>query len=378
MQEKQIRILHVVSSLSSGSGVMSVIMNYYRNINREKIQFDFLFFCQMPNTFSKEINELGGNVYFLPKPTLTRFFTIYKIYKWFFQENARKYKAVHLHEVYLNSFIFPLAKKYGVKQLIVHGHSTRYSDKKLNAIRNRILCLFIKKQANIYFACSKAAGEFLYGKRMINSDKFTVLKNAVDVDRFQYNQETRFKIRRETNIDEMFVVGHVGRFVEAKNHDFLLKIFVEIKNIKPNSVLMLVGDGPLLDYIKFQVEKLGIGDSVLFLGMKKNIEEYMQAMDVFVMPSLFEGLPVTGIEAQAAGLPCFLSDTITRELAIANVHFLSLTIKADEWAGEIIKCSNNFVRKDTKNELTNAGFNIKYEAKRLEKLYMQEITFING
>ena len=369
---EQIRILHVVSSLNTGSGVMGVIMNYYRNINRDKVQFDFLYFYQTPSAFEREIKDLGGNTYYLPRPSFGKLFEIYKVYNNFFKENASKYKAVHLHEVYLNFFVLPTARKYGIKQLIAHSHSTKFSDKKLSAIRNLLLCLPIKKQANIYFACSRAAGRTLYGKRRVNSGNVKVINNAIDVNRFKYNSDIRLRIRQELNIDDMFVVGHIGRFAEAKNHDFLLNIFVEIQKKKPDSVLILVGDGPLLKDIKYKAKEYGIESSVRFLGTKRNIEDFVQAMDVFVMPSLFEGLPVTGIEAQAAGLMCFISDTVTKEVAITDVHFLDLTSSASVWAEEIIRRSTDFLRKDTTEKITKAGFNIKREAKMLEEFYLEK------
>jgi len=362
---EKIRVLHVVSSLSTGSGIMGVIMNYYRHIDHEKVQFDFLYFIENEITYKNEINKLGGKFYFLARPSVKNYIK----YKNFFKENENKYKAVHLHEVYLNLFVLPIAKKYGIKYLITHSHNTKFSDKKLSAIRNRMLCIPIKKQANMYFACSKAAGATLYGQKYVDSGKVIIINNAIDIDRFRFRPDVRTNMRRELQINDMFVVGHIGRFAEQKNHSFLLEIFFEIRKRKANSILMLVGDGPLFEDIKNKAKKLGIKDSVMFLGRKSNVEDYLQAMDVFVLPSLFEGSPVAGVEAQASGLPCFFSNSITNEIDIINSTFASISIEAKKWAELILEYTTNFTRTDTYDYIESANFNIKKEADKLFNYY---------
>jgi glycosyltransferase involved in cell wall biosynthesis len=368
---QQIRILHIVSSLNIGSGVMGVIMNYYHNINRDNIQFDFLYFTKMPDTFETEIRKLGGNTYYLLKPSLKRYFKVHKEYVQFFKENAHKYKAVHLHVVSLNFFVLPIAKKYGVKNLITHSHNTKYSDKKISALRNRILCIPLKKWATHFFACSRAAGEFLYGKKYFDKGKVAVINNAIDCEKFKYNEFIRNKMRRELGIQDKFVIGHVGRFAKQKNHYFLLEIFAKIIERKANSILMLIGDGPLFEEIKNKAKLLGIEESVMFLGRKSNVEDCFQAMDVFVLPSLFEGLGIVLLEAQCAGLPCYASDVVPNDAKISNnFNYLSLGNKPAEWANEILKNLDHHTRSDGRLSIFESGFVIQSQAKNLEKFYL--------
>lgn len=365
-----IKILHIVSSLDRGSGVMNVIMNYYRNIDGRKIQFDFLSWSEedRATTYSDEIEELGGNIYSIQKPGLTK--TYYNDIKLFFEKYAWNYKAVQLHEVYLNMFIAPMARKYGINHIIAHSHTTEYSDIKLNAIRNRILCVPLKYNTDIYFACSKAAGEFLYGKKYVQRGKVKIIQNAIDCEKFCYKEEIRTRKRKEFNLQEKFVVGHIGRFNEQKNHEFIVDIFFKIYNENKNSVLMLVGEGFLKEEIKKKVNKLKIADRVFFLGQRTDVDELLQVMDVFVLPSLFEGLPVVLVEAQSSGLPCYTSNAVTKEVKITdNINYLSLKTSAEVWADNILK-NNQLNRQDNSENVRNAGFDIKIETKKLEKIYL--------
>ena len=368
---QQFRILHIVSSLNKGSGIMGVIMNYYRNIDRKKVQFDFLCFTPMQCTYETEIKGLGGEIYYLSKPSVKSFFSDYREYDRFFCENSKKYKAVHLHLAFLHSFILPLAKKYGIRHHIVHSHNTKYSEKLIGSIRNYILCQGLKKQANHYFACSKKAGEFLYGKKDVKSGKVRVINNAVDCDKYKYDKIFREEVRTELGINDKVVIGHVGRFAEQKNHTFLIDIFSEIKKRESRSILMLAGDGPLFNQMKDKAERLGLTKDILFLGVRNDVYRLLQAMDVFVMPSLFEGLPVIGVEAQASGLKCFMSDTVTKETAIIDVVFLDLKCSAGFWAEKILENSGDLTHRNTFLNMREAGFDIKEEARKLERFYLE-------
>lgn len=363
---EKINILHVVSCLNVDSGVMNFIMNYYRNIDIEKVQFHFVYFIEGENTYKDEIEKLGGKYYFLEKPSLKT----YEQYKSFFNKFGNIYKAIHLHEIYLNAILLPLAKKAGIKKLITHSHATRFSDKKLSAIRNRILCTPIKQTANRYFACSKAAGVSVYGSKYVELGKVSIINNAVDIKKFKFNLEVREKLRAQLLIKDKLVIGHVGRFNEQKNHLFLIDIFLEVLKIRNNSILMLLGDGPLYEEIEDKIRKLGIEKSVMLLGRKNNIEEYLQAMDVFVLPSLFEGLPVVGVEAQTAGLPCIFSSEITEEIDIKNCMFLDLNEEVSTWAKIIVNSVDGFIRQDTSRDIEEAGFSIKIECEKLVKEYI--------
>lgn len=364
----KIRILHLVSSLSKSSGVMSVIMNYYRNINRNEVQFDFLYFKNIENTYKKEIEDLGGKVFLISKPSFSRSFK--NELENFFKDYGCKYAALHNHQVAINFLFSSIAKKHGIDNIIVHSHTTMYSDKKISAIRNRILCIGLKKRATHYFACSKAAGEFLYGRKSLNDDNVIVVNNAVDCQKFRFNQSIRDNIRRNLGLQNHIVIGHVGRFNEQKNHMFLIEIFEALKKKEKKAKLVLVGEGPLLNQVKEKANKLNISDDVIFLGKRNDVPDLLQAMDIFLLPSLFEGLPVVGVEAQVSGLPIVMSDNITEEIGLLNYKFISLNESAEGWANKIHEVQNNTNRESAADILINYGFDISIEAKKLEKLYL--------
>jgi glycosyltransferase involved in cell wall biosynthesis len=365
------RILHVVSSLADDSGVMHVVMNYYRYIEKKKINFDFLYFKEFDHSFKNEIISYDGRCFLLPRPSLSS----RRIYKDFFKENAKNYDAIHLHPTFLNMFILPLAKKYGIKNRIVHSHTTMYSDKFFSSIRNFFFNLPLRHNANWYFGCSIAAGDFLYGKkRFLKDGKSFLINNAINVDRFVFDVEQREKIRNEYNIKDSILIGHVGRFTEGKNHLFLIEIFNEFVKLKPNAKLMLIGNGNLRDRIKEKIKYYNLEDSVIFTGQVKNVNDYLNALDIFVMPSLYEGLPIVGVEAQTNGLPIVLSDSITREVGLVNYRYASLDNSAENWAKEILDLyleASSFDRINALEIITAKGFNIKNEAQKLETIYSE-------
>lgn len=364
------RVLHLPYSLSRGSGIMGIIMNMYRNINRNRIQFDFLCFKKVEDSYEDEISAMGGGIYYIDEPRLRTLLRYKKEVDVFFKQYAKQYVAVHYHAISIAAYCLTSARKYGVSNCISHSHATMYGDKKISAIRNYIISLPLKRQANIYFACSKAAGEVLYGNKLMKQEKVRILNNAVDTDKFQYNSNVRVEYREKFGWDNKFVVGHVGRFNEQKNHDLLIDIFYELKKKKIESILVLVGEGPLKSKIEEKVKDLGLIEDVIFLGARSDVAQLLQGMDIFVLPSFFEGLPVSGIEAQAAGLPCVMSDSITKEVALIDVDFLSVSCDAKEWAEKILKYSL-YERVDTKATLKDLSFDIKNEAQKLEEYYME-------
>ena len=269
------------------------------------------------------------------------------------------------------------AKKAGIKVRIAHSHSTSNYREFMKTIIKNILRPFSKVYATDYFACSEKAGRWLFGNKTFNEGKVTIIPNAIDIEKFKFDEIKRKEIRKNYNInDNDFVIGHVGRFVKQKNHKFLIKLFYEVKKERPYSKLLLIGDGPLRSKIETMVNKLNLQDSVIFCGVQEHTEWYYNAMDCFVLPSLYEGLPVVGVEAQANGLPCFFSKNMTREVMILqNAQFFCL--KQKKVLKKIITHNCDKYRllcnKDTSKEMDEKGFNINYEANKLENKYSKLI-----
>lgn len=363
------KVLYIPGGRPTG-GVGTFMYNYQKNFNEDKIKVDYLFFTNNKDgIFDEKVKKLGSNVYILQELKYSNIRVIYRELNKFFCEHKGEYDIVHVHSPNIAILCLPIAKKYGIKNLIVHSHATMYSDKVINSIRNRILCIPIKKIANIYFSCSKDAGKFLYGKHYMENGKVTVINNAIDCMSFKYNNQVRDEVREVLSIQNKLVIGHVGRFCEQKNHKFLIEIFNEIKKKNTDSILLLVGDGPLIEKIKDQVISMKIEEDVIFLGQRSDINKILQAIDIFILPSLYEGLPLIGIEAQASGLPCFMADTITQEANINDVQYFSLNESANNIANKILNYYSRFIRKDSTNKIKLAGFDIKVEAKKLECFY---------
>ena len=367
-KEEAIRIAHIMGKWLGG-GVESVVMNYYRNIDRNKVQFDFI--CDEDSKYipREEIEKLGGKIILIPpyqKP-----FKYHNELKKVLKEG--NYKIVHSHISTMSFFSLWAAKSAEVPVRIVHAHSTTNKQEKKKNLMKQVLRPFSKVFANRYFCCSELAGRWLFGNKTYNQGKVYLLNNAIDVDKFKYNEKVRKAKRKELNIkDKDLVIGHIGRFVKQKNHEFLIDIFNEIHKQNKNTILLLAGDGPLKEEIQNKVKELGLEKNVQFLGQRNDANELYQAMDAFVLPSLYEGLPVVGVEAQAAGLPCFLSTDMTKETKVLDsTQFISLTHDTKYWADKILKEVKTFERKDSSREITDNNFNIKKEIRKIEKQYQQ-------
>lgn len=340
------RILHIISSLTIDSGVTSFVMNYYKNVDRDKIQFDFLYFEKADNEVLNEIKNLGGNIYYIRKPSLKYCIQSYKDFNIFFHDYGNNFSVVHLHELYLVHFIKIFVKKYKINHLITHAHTTKYSDKTINAIRNKIMCLGLKYSATDLFACSIDAGEFYYGKTAVEKGLVKVIPNAISLEKYKFNQSIRNNVRKSLKIDDKFVVGHIGRMTPQKNQKFLLKIFTEVKKENDKAVLLIVGDGSLRKEIESEIKRLNLQECVILLGVRNDVPNLLMAMDVFVLPSLFEGLGIVAIEAQATGLKCILSGEVPKEVDCGNCEFVSLNQSFKIWSKYInlninFKCDRN-------------------------------------
>ena len=358
---KPIKILQILPSLSRGGGIQNVVVNWYRNIDKTKIQFDFLFYKETSITYEKEIKNLGGICYKLPPPSFFKPWIFIKAVKDFFQKH--RYDIIHSHLISLSLIFYPIAKFYGVKEIIQHSHATKWSDKFLKGLINRFVFFLVKPFITKYFACSDLAGKFLFKKNYI------VINNGIDTEKFKFNQEVRNKIRKELNIANKFVISNIGRFEIQKNYTFLIKVFNEIYMQDNNTILLLVGDGSLKKQIEQQVQILNLTNNVIFLGIRKDIANIYQIIDILVMPSFYEGLPVVGVEAQTAGLPCIFADTISKDVLICNSKQLSLILSAKHWAYEILKYKS-FTRKDESETVKEKGFNIKEIVKFIQNNYL--------
>lgn len=351
-----------------GGGVESVVMNYYRYIDRTKIQFDFICDDDSTNIPYEEIEKLGGKVILIPP--YQKVFKYHNKLKKILKEGH--YKIVHSHINTLSVFSLFAAKCAGVPVRIAHSHSTTNKKEKKKNLLKQVLRPFSKLFATDYMCCSELAGRWLFGDKEYDKGNVYLLNNAIDLDKFKYNESLRKEKRKELGIsDDTLVIGHVGRFVEQKNHRFLIDIFNEIYKKNNNSLLLLAGQGPLIDEIKNKVKSLKLEKKVKFLGQRSDIDKLYQAFDVFLLPSLYEGLPVVGVEAQATGLLCVFSKDMTKETKILeSTQFLSLDQSAKEWATEILKSLKNYKKHNTKDEVSKCGFNISDEQEKLTRFYL--------
>lgn len=346
-----------------GGGVESVIMNYYRHLDHSKIQFDFI--CDEDSTripYDK-IKKLGGRVFLVPRyQNLPKYL---KALKKLFKEN--KYRIVHSNINTLSVFPLYAAKKVGIPVRISHSHSTSSRREwKRNLIKN-ILRPFSKKYATDYFACSELAGRYLFGNKAFDNGEVKIIHNAIDIDKFKFDEVARKNLRKELGIkDSTVVIGHVGRFVKQKNHTLLVDVFNEYHKKNPDSKLLLIGSGPLEDKIKNKVNRLGLSGSVLFLGQRDDANKLYSVMDVFCLPSLYEGLPVVGVEAQATGLPCIFSDNIDSGVKIGqNV----LLCQNDQSLINLVDCFNTVTVKNRININLSVDYDIRASVKKIGEIY---------
>ncbi|NLZ94390.1 MAG: glycosyltransferase family 1 protein [Bacteroidales bacterium] len=370
IKEEPIRVAHIIGKWVGG-GVESVVMNYYRHIDRTKIQFDFICDDDSTNIPYEEIDSLGGRVILIPP--YQKIFKYHKVLKKVLKE--RKYKIVHSHINTLSVFSLCAAKSAGVPVRIAHSHSTSNKSEYLKNGLKFVLKPFSKLFATHYMACTEDAGRWLFGDREFELGNVFILNNAIDVEKFEYNKELRDLKRKELSIDdETFVIGHIGRFVEQKNHRFLIDVFYKFHGEYPNSVLLLVGQGPLVQEIKEKVNSLKLNDAVQFLGQRNDVSELYQAFDLFLFPSLYEGLGMVMIEAQCSGLPCVASDEVPKASKINdNVEYVSLKQNKDYWL-KVVKENLSKKRSFDINQIEKAGYSIRSETKNLlDKYYL----FIN-
>ncbi len=364
---KKIKVLYILPSLTICNGISSYAMNYFRNIDRERIHIDFLISNDNPSPYFDEISSTDSQIYILPRLKIKNSIKFIKSVFHFFKTHKDDYDIVHCHIVNAGSIYLLAARYYGIKVRILHSHVTKSADITSHKIRNDILGYFAVRNANCYFACSSKAGEYLFKSR-----RFKVINNAIDIENYRFDTDKREEVRESLDIKDKFVLGTVGRLCAQKNQKFLLDIFSEVCKKDENSVLLIVGNGPLEQELKIKADKLCVSDKVLFLGSRQDVNDLYQAMDVFLLPSIYEGLGIVLIEAQVSGLVCIGSDVIPKDVKVTNLmHLISLGKDAKYWSEEIIKNKNLNSRCSRCQEIKSADYSIVEESKKLGKTYMR-------
>lgn len=367
MNQNKIKVLYITDSIRQRSGITSVIRNYLSHFDWSDIQVDILAHGYVEQETLDGLKAYGANVFFMPILNLKSVLKFRQFINDFFAEH--KYDIVHSHYFQLDCLVFPIAKRKSSSICISHSHSTKLSDFKIKAIRNRLLSININRAADVWAACSNDAGEFLFGKNFSRSPKKLIVRNGIECTDYIFDLEKRKRKRREFGIkDSEIVLGHIGRMAPQKNPLFLINILNELVKIDSNYRLMMVGNGPMESEIKKMVDSLGLKDKVYFAGVRSDVPELINAFDIFLFPSLYEGLGIVAVEAQANGLNCLVSDVIPREVDLTGIRRLSLEAGPLEWAKEIThmsttRCVDNY------RKVVDAGYDIQSAANYLLDYY---------
>lgn len=369
-----VRVLHNIVLMDTG-GIETLVMNLYKHIDRERLQFDFLVHRPQEGYYEKQIRDYGGKVF--------RTCPFNPVHQGQFKkecmevfENHPEYKVFHAHQE-LNLWTLRYAHQAGIPTRIAHSHNAK-TVINLKYFFFLYEKMFIKKHCTDMFMCSTPAGEWSFGKKAVKDGRVEFIKNGIETSRFKYDEQTRRELREELGVGDKIVIGHIGRFMQQKNHSFLLEIFKIIHDKNPNTVLALCGEGRLEDDIKKKASELGIENDILFLGVRSDTNRVYQAYDLFLFPSLWEGLPLTGIEAQTAGLPVLMSDIITPETIVTdNVTQFSLNQSAEAWADKALDILSNFNRTDCQPQVKKAGFDVRDTAEWLQSFYIERTEKAN-
>ena len=370
-----IRVIHYLPSINCTSGIANLLMNYYRQLHRNKIQFHFVYFTKKTlNNFENEIESLGGTAtYMLPPTNLMKFKKELNNYLFSLKEKYNDDKFVFQnHQIAFTIFMYKAIQKAGIDHFIVHNHMTKFSDSRIKSLRNMILFLLSSKKNVVYFSCSKSACNIIKKYAHVDYSQIFVMNNAINPIKFKYDETIRKRIRDKLNIGDFIVIGHIGHFDPVKNHDFIFKLFDRLYQKNTNYKLLLVGNGPLKDmYVKLIMNKK-YKNNVIILSDRKDIPELLNAMDYFIFPSKFEGLGIAAIEAQASGLPTFISSYVPNEVSISNCNIISLD-NIDDWENKIInsKISN---RGNAYKNIQNTQFDILKNIDMLEKKYLDIVN----
>jgi glycosyltransferase involved in cell wall biosynthesis len=369
--EQVARILHVLGSLEIG-GAEVMIMNLYRQINRSQVQFDFVIHTTEHCFFEDEISRLGGRVYRVPRFSGFNIHQYMQAWKVFFQSHP-EYQIIHSHVASSSALHLGIAKQFNL-YTIAHSHSVKMFHG-VKGMMDKVFSFPTRWIANHFFACSKTAGQARFGNKIVDSNKFKVIKNALDVNRLGYSPDTREIYRKELNLDGKFVVGHVGRFDAMKNHDFLIRLFSLVHEQQHNATLLLIGDGEQRPVIELLIKKFALEDVVKVLGTRNDVVELLQTMDVFVFPSIAEGLGISVVEAQATGLPCVVSNSVPNDVRITElVEFLDLKDSIERWAKTILQYDTGYKRSSHTDALTDNGYDVIMTAGYLQAFYLDAMN----
>lgn len=373
-RKKMIRILHVFGKLNLG-GAESRIMDLYRHIDRNCVQFDFVVHTNEECFFEEEIASMGGRVFRVPRFKIYNLISYKKAWKKLLSEHKDEFKMIQGHMTSTASIYLPIAKKEGIKTTISHVRSAGV-DPGIKGFVTRLLRRNLANKADYLFACSEDAAISAYGLKAVNANKTTFIPNAIDTSLFRFDSERRLNTRKELLAEDKIIVGHVGRFHYAKNHEYVLRVFEAFRRMlretkQKDAILILLGDGPNKDELVELAKTLKIDDAVKFLGNHKDVYRYYDAMDIFLYPSRYEGLPGTVIEAQASGLRCVISDTICKEVFISElVHKLNINDEPEIWAKKMIDMTEmSYNRKEYADIVLEAGFDVNAQAKKMMLFY---------
>ena len=364
-----IRILHSVSNMDR-AGIETMLMNYYRHIDRDKVQFDFLCNKTKPGAYDSEIESMGGRIFHTPGLNPIKYPKYLSYMKDLFNKYP-EYRIVEAHNGALGVYALHAAKLNNIPNRIFHAHGASITrDWKLPI---KLFCKSrLKFNFNYRYSCGIAAAECYFGKEAAIKDDFELIPNAIEVEKFLFNKEVRKNIRKKYDLENKHVIGHVGRFMAQKNHTFLLDVFAEYLKIDQDAILVLLGDGELMDAMKLKVKHLELENKVIFVGNVGNANEWYSAFDLFVLPSIWEGLPVVGVEAQASDLPCIFSTDITKEISLSDkAKFLALDSGIDEWVNSFKVGIRNTERRDNSELLRSKNYDIKIEAIKLQNKYLE-------
>lgn len=367
-----IKILYILDHVGKMAGVTTIVYGLYKNMNKELFQSDFLVSRRVENSYEDEILKMGGKVFYSGNPlSVKEIIGACRYNKEFFRRHASEYDIVYLHSPTIAEMTIRYAKQYGVKNIIIHSHSSMFSPNLIKRFINNLLIFRIKKLANHFWYCSTEAAEFLYGKDFKALPDSHWVKNAIDCDKFSFDRITSLEMRKNLLMEKYKIALHVSNFSKIKNTSFLIDVIDKVTSIDKEWRFIFVGDGPERVNTENEIKGKGLEKYCLFLGFRNDVQSFMNAADLLLLPSLKEGLPIVTIEAQALGLKCFVTDTITHDADIGNVEYLRLV--SEIWAEKILSFNPSGMdeRERFSSIVKNGDFNIINETKNIEKLYQK-------